>query len=59
MKQTHTDIDTDALDALIKRVAQAKEHDLALTPDDCQLLLDALLTLATQNLSPVMMCPCY
>ncbi|KGJ89813.1 IS66 family transposase [Thalassotalea sp. ND16A] len=49
MKQTYTDIDTDALDALIKRVAQAKEHDLALTPDDCQLLLDALLTLASMQ----------
>lgn len=49
LKQTHTDIDTDALDALIKRVAQAKEHDLALSPDDCQLLLDALLTLASMQ----------
>lgn len=46
MTTTFTDIDGDALDALIERVTEAKEHELALSPDDCQLLLDALLTLA-------------
>lgn len=46
MTTIFTDIDGDALDALIERVTEAKEHELALSPDDCQLLLDALLTLA-------------
>ncbi len=46
MTTTFTDIDNEALDALIERVTEAKEHELALSPEDCQLLLDALLTLA-------------
>ena len=47
MTQSFTDIDNDALDALIERVSEAKEHELALSPDDCQLLLNALMTLAS------------
>ena len=46
MTQSFTDIDNDALDALIERVTEAKEHELALSPDDYQLLLNALMTLA-------------
>ena len=46
MTQSFTDIDNDALDVLIERVTEAKEHELALSPDDCQLLLNALMTLA-------------
>jgi hypothetical protein len=42
-----TDIDGKALEALITRVVEAKENNLALSPEDYQLLLDALLTLAT------------
>jgi transposase len=42
-----TDIDGKALEALIERVTEAKENNLALSPADYQLLLDALLTLAT------------
>jgi hypothetical protein len=42
-----TDIDGKELEALIMRVSEAKENNLALSPDDYQLLLDALLTLAT------------
>jgi hypothetical protein len=41
-----TDIDGQALETFIARVTQAKENNLALSPEDCQLLLDALLTLA-------------
>ena len=48
-EDTIKDIDPDELDALIARVREAKEHKLALGPDDCQLLLDALLTLATMH----------
>lgn len=43
------DIDAAKLDALIQRVIEAKEHDLALTPEDCQLLIDALMTLASMQ----------
>jgi transposase len=46
LTQSFTDIDNDALDALIERVTEAKDHELALSPDDCQLLLNALMTLA-------------
>lgn len=46
MTQTFTDIDNDALDGLIERVTEAKDHELALSPEDCQLLLNALMTLA-------------
>jgi len=42
-----TDIDGTALEALIARVSEAKENNLALSTEDYQLLLDALLTLAT------------
>ena len=42
-----TDIDGKALEALIERVSDAKENNLALSPEDYQLLLDALVTLAT------------
>ena len=45
LNKTVTDIDSKALDALIKRVQEAMEHDLALSTEDCQLLLDALLML--------------
>ena len=47
LSKTFNDIDNDELDALIKRVTEAQKHELALSPEDCQLLLDALLTLAT------------
>jgi transposase len=43
------DIDGQALEALILRVSEAKENNLALSPDDCQLLLDALVTLASMQ----------
>ncbi len=41
--------DVKELDALIQRVSDAKKHDLALSPEDCQLLLDALLTLVSMQ----------
>jgi hypothetical protein len=44
-----TDIDGQALEALIARVSEAKENNLALSPEDCQLLLDALVTLASMQ----------
>ena len=47
MSKPFTDIDGKALEALIERVSDAKENNLALSPEDYQLLLDALLTLAT------------
>ena len=47
MTKAFNDIDSEELDALILRVRDAKEHNLALSPEDCQLLLDALLTLAS------------
>lgn len=46
MAQDFTDIDSKELDGLIQRVQEAKEHDLALSPEDCQILLNALKTLA-------------
>ena len=49
MKTQYSDIDTRELDSLIQRVSEAKEHNLALTPEDCQLLIDALLTLASMQ----------
>lgn len=45
MSKPFTDIDAKALEALIARVTEAKENNLALSSDDCQLLLDALTTL--------------
>jgi len=44
-----TDIDGQALEALIARVTEAKENTLALSEQDSQLLLDALLTLASMQ----------
>lgn len=46
MSKKFTDINDQELDDLIQRVTDAKEHNLTLSPEDCQLLLDALLTLA-------------
>ncbi len=46
MTQTFTELDSQELDALMRRVQEAKEHELALTPEDCQMLLNALKTLA-------------
>jgi len=45
LSKPFTDIDGKALEALIARVTEAKENNLALSPVDCQLLLDALTTL--------------
>lgn len=47
MSKSFTDIDGKALEALIARVSEAKENNLALSAEDCQLLLDALVTLAS------------
>jgi transposase len=44
-----TEIDGQELEALIARVTEAKENNLALSPQDSQLLLDALLTLASMQ----------
>ena len=41
------EIEIDALDALIERLNEAKDYNLTLSPDDIQLLLIALSTLAT------------
>lgn len=49
MSKPFTDIDGKALEALISRVTEAKENNLALSPEDCQLLLDALVTLASMQ----------
>lgn len=46
MNKTFIDLDEQGLDALIQRVSDAKEHGLALSPEDTQLLLDAVITLA-------------
>jgi transposase len=46
MSQSFTDISAEQLDALMERVAQAKAHQLTLSPEDCDLLLSALVTLA-------------
>jgi transposase len=45
------DLDTQSLDDLIKRVVEAKENNLALSPEDYQLLLDALLTTSLFSMS--------
>lgn len=47
VSKSFTDIDGKALEALIARVSEAKENNLALSAEDCQLLLDALVTLAS------------
>lgn len=49
MSKPFTDINSAELDALITRVSEAKEHQLALSPEDCQLLLDALVTLSSMQ----------
>ncbi|HEY5715022.1 MAG TPA: transposase [Psychromonas sp.] len=49
MSKPFTDIDGNALEALIARVTEAKDNNLALSPQDCQLLLDALVTLASMQ----------
>ena len=40
-------LDNHALDALVARVTEAKDHGLALSAEDTKLLLDALMTLAS------------
>ena len=42
---TYTDINAEQLDALIQRIESAQEKGIALSSEDCQLLLDALLSL--------------
>lgn len=49
MSKPFTDIDGKALEELVARVTEAKENNLALSPEDCQLLLDALLTLTSMQ----------
>jgi transposase len=49
VSKAFTDIDGEALDALIARVSEAKDNQLALSGEDCQLLLDALVTLASMQ----------
>lgn len=53
MSKTFNELPTEELDALIIRVQEAIEYELALSPADCQLLLDALMTLANvqQNIN--------
>lgn len=46
MSPSFTDISPEELDALMERVTQAREHQLTLSPEDCDLLLSALMTLA-------------
>ena len=46
MARDFIDIDSEKLDGLIQRVQEAKEHDLALSAEDCHILLEALKTLA-------------
>lgn len=49
MGKAFTEISQDELDALITRVSEAKAHALTLSPEDCELLLNALMTLATMQ----------
>ena len=49
MNKSFIDIDGKALEALIARVTEAKENHLALSPEDCQLMLDALTTLISMQ----------
>ena len=46
MTQTVLELNDQAFEGLVARVTEAKEHGLALSADDTQLLLDALMTLA-------------
>jgi hypothetical protein len=45
MTETTTELNERELDALIERVNQASEHELALSTDDMRLLLNALVML--------------
>lgn len=45
--QTILELDDQALEGLVARATEAKEHGLALSAEDTQLLLDALMTLAS------------
>ena len=47
MSKPFNDIDGKSLEELINRIVEAKENNLALSAEDYQLLLDALLTLTT------------
>lgn len=47
MAETVLTLDDQAFDDLVTRVTEAKDHGLALSADDTQLLLDALMTLAS------------
>ena len=49
MNSNFTDITAEQLDTLILRVKQAQEHQFALSPEDCELLLTALMTLASMQ----------
>ena len=49
MNKPFIDIDGKALEALIARITEAKENNLALSPEDCQLMLDALTTLVSMQ----------
>ena len=49
MTTRFTELTSEQLDALILRVTQAKEHQLALSAEDCELLLNALMTLASMQ----------
>jgi transposase len=49
VSKAFTDIDSQALEALIARISEAKDNQLALSGEDCQLLLDALVTLASMQ----------
>ena len=45
-QKTWTDLSDQEVEHLMTRIKEAQAHHLALTPDDTQLLLDALMTLA-------------
>lgn len=47
MAQTILELNDQAFEDLVARVTEAKDHGLALSADDTQLLLDALITLAS------------
>lgn len=49
MSNTHKELNAEELDALIHRVTEAQKHNLALSSEDLQLLLDALLSLAAMH----------
>ena len=45
----HKTLSPAQLDALIDRIKQAQEHQLALSPEDLQLILNSLLSLITMQ----------